>query len=201
MTMSKNMSDQIGKMLQDEVNDLRTQLAQYEAVSSLKLGIFPKMEEKLVSNDDDADAHDQSVLNATSARPFGESDVTERLHGFFSLETECNNTTDGFSDYIQKLKNELEKCLINNFSKRNRIDKLNKEMEGLTNQISDLKKQQSELEKERRDLELKNAILMQQQTTSTQGPSSMQSETEKLKRDLEQVIQVSFVEVEEFMSD
>ena len=64
------MSDQIGKMLQDEVNDLRTQLAQYEAVSSLKLGIFPSIEKGLKGDGlDEQDMHDESVLNATSTMP------------------------------------------------------------------------------------------------------------------------------------
>ena len=59
-------------MLQDEVNDLRTQLAQYEAVSSLKLGIFPSIEKGLKNLDGispDQDLHDESVLNATSTMP------------------------------------------------------------------------------------------------------------------------------------
>ena len=67
VSMSKNMSEQIGKMLQDEVNDLRTQLAEFEAVSSLNLGIFPGKESSAKAIDTSVDAHDESVLNATTA--------------------------------------------------------------------------------------------------------------------------------------
>ena len=73
LTMSKNMSEQIGKMLQDEVNDLKTQLAEFEAVSSLNLGIFPGKESSGKSADISVDAHDESVLNATTARGFDDS--------------------------------------------------------------------------------------------------------------------------------
>ncbi|XP_063718209.1 centrosomal protein of 152 kDa-like isoform X2 [Symsagittifera roscoffensis] len=185
ITMSKKMSDQIGKMLQDEVNDLRTQLAQYEAVSSLKLGIFPSIEKGLKGDGlDEQDMHDESVLNATSTMP--------------------NRDSASDSEYIQKLKNELEKCLINNFSKRNRIDKLNKELEKCQESLTAVKWDQAQVEKEKRDLELKNALLMQQKSesvgsrkSSEREAKSSQVETEKMRSELENIIK----ELEDKMSN
>ena len=103
-----------------------------------------------------------------------------------------------FSEYIQRLKNELEKCLINNFSKRNRIDKLARELEHCQENITALKSEQAQTEKEKRDLELKNALLIQQTASGSRAgdveekrsQGSMQAETDKMKSELENIIKV-----------
>ena len=63
---------------------------------------------------------------------------------------------------MQRLKNELEKCLINNLSKRNRLDKLTKELNDINSTVETLKSTIDQVEAEKRDLELKNALLCQQ---------------------------------------
>ena len=105
------------------------------------------------------------------------------------------------SDYVQRLKNELEKCLINNLSKRNRIDKMNKELESCRQMLNVQKSDFSVLEKEKRDLEFKNALLQQQQQTAsammtssdadTKVTASDQKSMEALKRESRKHIDVS----------
>ena len=66
--MSKQMTDQICQLIQTEATDLRTQLALYESVSSLGMGVFPGQE----GGGDGGDMHDESVLNMSTYTPEGQ---------------------------------------------------------------------------------------------------------------------------------
>ena len=101
---------------------------------------------------------------------------------------------------MQRLKNELEKCLINNLSKRNRIDKLNKELESCRQMLTAQKSDFTVLEKEKRDLEFRNVLLQQQSASNMmtssdgaipKGAVTDEGSAEKVRQELQKEIDVS----------